>query len=260
VVVAGLVLAIALRDHGKNAAQTRPASPAAVLAVTSVSPAEWQRAPLGKTILPEPIQGPSLQQDGKPLVLYIGAEYCPFCAAERWAVVNALSRFGTWSRLGATASAAADIHPNTATFSFHGAGFTSPYVSFAGVETGTNQRASGGYGKLDTPTAAQAATESTFGRDSQDRRPIPFVDIANKYRIVGATYDVSLLAGKTLDEIAANLSNPNDSATKAILASANAITAAICDTTDNKPANVCVNPAITSIQQSPAVKPVAVKG
>jgi hypothetical protein len=32
-------------------------------------------------------------------MLYIGAEYCPYCAAERWPLVMALSKFGTFSNL-----------------------------------------------------------------------------------------------------------------------------------------------------------------
>ena len=35
-----------------------------------------------------------------PEILYMGAEYCPYCAAQRWATIVALSRFGTWSGLG----------------------------------------------------------------------------------------------------------------------------------------------------------------
>ena len=52
--------------------------------------------------MPASIDAPALTADGKPEVLYVGAEYCPFCAAERWPVVVALSRFGTWSGLSAT--------------------------------------------------------------------------------------------------------------------------------------------------------------
>ena len=39
------------------------------------------------------VTGTPLTSDGKPELLYLGAEYCPFCAAQRWAMVNALSRF-----------------------------------------------------------------------------------------------------------------------------------------------------------------------
>ena len=40
-----------------------------------------------------------LTLNNKPEILYIGAEYCPFCAAERWSMIIALSRFGTFSNL-----------------------------------------------------------------------------------------------------------------------------------------------------------------
>ncbi len=43
---------------------------------------------------------PALTSGGKPQVdLQLGAEYCPYCAAERWGMVVALSRFGTFSNL-----------------------------------------------------------------------------------------------------------------------------------------------------------------
>ena len=56
---------------------------------------------------------PPLTSGGKPSVLYIGAEYCPYCATERWAMVAALSRFGTFSGLRGIKSAATDAYPNT---------------------------------------------------------------------------------------------------------------------------------------------------
>ena len=63
----------------------------------------------GSTLgLPKPINGKAIEVDGKPGVLYIGAEYCPFCATERWAMVNALGRFGTFSGLKITNSSTTD--------------------------------------------------------------------------------------------------------------------------------------------------------
>ncbi len=32
---------------------------------------------------------PALTSGGKPQIVYMGAEYCPYCAAERWAMVVA---------------------------------------------------------------------------------------------------------------------------------------------------------------------------
>ena len=45
------------------------------------------------------IKDTALTSNGKPEILYIGAEFCPYCAAERWAIAVALSRFGTLSPL-----------------------------------------------------------------------------------------------------------------------------------------------------------------
>jgi Domain of unknown function (DUF929) len=52
-------------------------------------------------------------QNGKPVLLYIGAEYCPFCAADRWSLIMALSRFGSFSGIEANASTTSDIYPGT---------------------------------------------------------------------------------------------------------------------------------------------------
>ena len=76
---------------------------------------------------------------GKPELLYIGAEYCPFCAAQRWAMVAALSRFGTFSNLSLTHSASADVYPDTPTFSFYQSTYSSKYLTFTSVETNTNE-------------------------------------------------------------------------------------------------------------------------
>jgi hypothetical protein len=46
--------------------------------------------------------------DGKPLVVYVGGEYCPFCAAERWSIVYALSQFGTFRGLSQIKSSSSD--------------------------------------------------------------------------------------------------------------------------------------------------------
>ena len=70
---------------------------------------------------------------GKPEVLFIGAEYCPYCAAERWALVMALSKFGTFSNVMGVISSSTDVNANTPTFSLYHSGYTSPYLSFVPV-------------------------------------------------------------------------------------------------------------------------------
>src|ERR1700748_114376 len=60
--------------------------------------------------------GEPLVEGGKPLVMFMGAEWCPFCATERWALVEATSRFGKWSGLGELSSRSGqDYFPSLAT-------------------------------------------------------------------------------------------------------------------------------------------------
>ena len=64
------------------------------------------------TTTPVKITGnqPPLTSGGKPVMLYMGAEYCPYCAAERWAIIIALSRFGTFTGVSATTSSKLKIY------------------------------------------------------------------------------------------------------------------------------------------------------
>ncbi|GAA0589471.1 DUF929 family protein [Kribbella sandramycini] len=195
---------------------------------------------------PSTITAPPLTADGKPKVLYIGAEFCPFCAAERWPVSVALSRFGTFSNLGTTHSAADDVYPNTPTLSYHGAKYTSQYLSFTGLETTTNEKVNGQYEPLDTPSAEDQKTFDTYNKPPyvQSGGSIPFVDLGGKFVMSGASLSPELLAGKTQSEIANALKDPSDPIAKAVDGSANVYTAAFCQLTNNQPADVCSTDAV----------------
>jgi Domain of unknown function (DUF929) len=183
--------------------------------------------------------------DGKPLITYVGAEYCPFCAAERWALAVALSRFGTFSNLSGTHSSASDIYPDTQTLSFYGSSYTSPYVDFQAVEEASNQMVGGTYATLQTPTAAQSALLAQ--RDPQGS--IPFLDIANRYVITGASFSPQVLQGLSRSQIAAQLQDPSSAVAQAIDGTANDITAAIATVTGGQPTSVANSSAIVAIEQ-----------
>ena len=111
--------------------------------------------------------------DGKPEVLYMGAEYCPFCAAERWAMVVALSRFGTFSGLSTvhSRSNSDEVFPNTPTWTFESRTYTSKYLTFSTVEMKTNvPNGSGSYTTLQTPSSAEQALLSKY--DAPPVRPL----------------------------------------------------------------------------------------
>ena len=197
---------------------------------------------------------------GQPLVTYIGAEYCPFCAAERWPLIVALGRFGTFTGLKLTHSASDDVYPNTPTFSFVGFGYSSQYLQFSPVELQSNARSGGTYQPLQTPTPAQTNILRMYDAPpyvpASSAGSIPFIDFAGQYIVAGASYDAGILRGMTQDQIAAALYDPSTPQAKAILGTANALTAAICSGTANTPAEACGLPAVKSFEASLAAAPV----
>ena len=184
--------------------------------------------------------------DGKALITYVGAEYCPYCAAERWALAVALSRFGTFSGLSGTHSSSSDVYPDTQTLSFYGSSYSSSYVDFQPVEEASNQVVDGSYTTLQTPTAAQGTLLNKYDQQGS----IPFLDIADKYVITGSSYSPQVLQGLSRSQIAAQLGNPSTPVAQAIDGTANDMTAAICSVTGNQPSGVCDSPAIAAIAKT----------
>ncbi|HET7419304.1 MAG TPA: DUF929 family protein [Candidatus Dormibacteraeota bacterium] len=179
----------------------------------------------------KPISGAALTgSTGKPEVFYYGAEYCPYCAAQRWPLIIALSRFGTFTGLKTTTSSSTDVYPNTITFTFHGATYTSQYVDFRAVETTDRNQ-----NPLETPSPAEQQLVNQYDSGSS----IPFVDIANKFAFNGAMYTPDAIGGMSWLALADTLKSPDSPEAKAIIGSANLITAAICKSVNNQPATVC---------------------
>jgi Domain of unknown function (DUF929) len=264
VVVVAVVLAFVLvKANSKTPASTSSANGptgtalAAVVKDTTTVPASTLNSVgtgSGVTGLPIKVSGASaLTSNGKPEMLYMGAEYCPFCAAERWGMVVALSRFGTFKNLSTTHSSSSDEFPNTPTWTFYKSSYTSKYLTFSSVEEQTNKLASGSqsYTTLQTPTSAQEALLEKYDAppyvSSQSKGAIPFIDIGNKYIISGASYSPQVLQGKTWSQIATALKSPSSPIAKAIDGTANYITAAICKMTGNQPASACT-PAVQKIE------------
>jgi len=254
VVLAIVVALVVIKLNTKAASDNSPNGPtgaalaSVVSTVTSVPASALDTVGDGSgsvTAKPTSISGTALTANGKPEVLYMGAEYCPYCAAERWAMIVALSRFGTFSGLATVHSAAAngagnaEPYPNTPTWTFVHATYTSKYLTFSSVEEQTNipDSATGTYTTLQTPTKAQEALVTKY--DSSSGGAIPFVDFGNKYLISGASYSPQVLAGLSWPTIASDLSNPNSAVAKAVDGTANYITAAICQLTGNQPASAC---------------------
>ncbi len=177
------------------------------------------------------VSGQPLNSGGKPEILYVGADYCPHCAYERWAIVVALSKFGTFSNLSYMLSAADD--GNISTVTFYGSSYTSNYITFVTVETTTRDRNT----QLQILTSDQQSLMNKY--DSAGF--IPFIDIYNKYALTGAqdSNDVSLLSGLNWSQIGSELNSPNSNIAKGIDGAANLLISAICNADGQQPSSVC---------------------
>jgi len=193
------------------------------------------------------ISGPALTLNGKPEILYVGGEFCPYCAIDRWSLAIALSRFGNFSGLRYMTSGAEDIYPSTPTFTFSNSTYTSSYVAFVAKELYGNKLVGGSYEKLQQLTSSEQAIMQAFNT----RGSLPFLDMANKSAQVGANYnDLTILANKNWSTIANELHNSSSVTALAVVGSANLLTAHICRINNNVPASVCNQTYIQNIQSA----------
>ncbi|HXQ75762.1 MAG TPA: DUF929 family protein [Acidimicrobiales bacterium] len=179
---------------------------------------------------------PPLTIAGKPAAVFIGGEFCPYCAAERWAIIMAFSKFGTFSGLQETTSSPWDTDPSTPTFSFLHTAYTSPYLTLATSEHESNDTTG-----LGTRTTLQPLTplESSLWAKYDNPEGFPFLDIGNKSFVLAPSYVPTVLSGLDQQDVASKLKNPKDPVTQSIVGTSNYLTAGICAITGQKPASVC---------------------
>lgn len=247
VLFAGFIIAKAVSQHpGTSTTSTASAAPSPAVTANVVAQATGVPASVyeavgdgGTTAQAEPVPGgKATTVDGKPQVLYLGAEYCPYCAAQRWPLVLALSRFGTFTGLGLTESSSTDVYPNTNTFTFLHATYSSPYLALTSVEIYDRNN-----NPLQTPTAAQQQLLQTAGGGG-----IPFIDLGGTAMLRSSGYNPQVLAGMTWPQISAALTNTTSPVAQAIVGTANRITGQLCDLTHDQPTSVCQAPEVRALE------------
>lgn len=190
------------------------------------------------TPYPSPINGTSVTiVDGKPAVIYVGAEYCPYCAITRWGLIIALMRFGNFSSLHYMLSSATDKFPNTPTFTLYNSTYTSGIISFLPAEI---QNRTGAPLQNLSPLQNAAALEYDSGGG------VPFIDFGNKSVQLGIPGSITpgFLDGKTWSQIISQIQQPNTTISQAVLGQANIFTAEICKIDNYTPASVCSQPYV----------------
>lgn len=244
VVVVIVVVGLATKKNGKSSGSGNPVVAASSTVTSAISAAATgtlsQASPDFSTISgpPTTITGdPLTGSGGLPQVLYVGAEYCPYCAATRWPLAVALARFGTFDNLKTTYSSDSDqAGPHTPTLSFYKSSYTSQYIDFAGLEQ------EDGVGKpLETLTSAQSKIFESLGGGAY-----PFIDFGGKWMQKGSSFNPSVLKGMTPDEVAKTLTDSSSTQGKTIQAGADVFTAIICQIDGGKPSDVCTAPSVTA--------------
>jgi hypothetical protein len=241
IVVTLVVIKVAGGGGSSNGSVSSPAAgtpiPASITTkLTSIPVSTLVAAPTtGVSTSPQAIKDTRLTASGKPDLLYIGAEFCPICATERWAMYVALSKFGTFSpQPGRIHSAVRD--GDIATLTFYKTTYTSPYFTFTPVETTTNQPDGNYYVTLQTPTAAQQKLWDA----NEKPTTFPWLDFGGKAELISAQYDPAQLEGVSFNNIASDIGNNSTAVGADVDASAKVLIQTICSTlTANKPAAVC---------------------
>lgn len=179
-----------------------------------------------------------LTSGGKPEILYIGGEYCPYCAVERWSLAVALSKFGNLSGIQYMLSSATDIPSNVPTFTFAHVSYSSQYISFVAVEETDRNR-----NPLQNPTSDQQLVWNTYDSSGS----IPFVDLGNKYTLVGSQFQPPFPGNNNWTQIAQQLNTPSSPIAQNVDGAANRLIAAICKLTNGQPSSVCSQPGIQTL-------------
>jgi hypothetical protein len=254
-----VLIVVKLAQSPAQASGAAVADAAVATQVTTVPQATFDRVGAGTaTGLRATTGQPELTMGGKPELLYMGGQFCPFCGAERWVIAAAVSRFGTLSGLHFIHSSPTDVYPSTPTLSFAKARYTSRYLAFVPVEwygEKPDPHTPFGHVYLQHPTARQQALFARYSGGS-----FPFVDIGNKYLVPQAQYLPSDLANLSWAQVAAAMRDPSSTAGKDIDGAANILTAAICKLTHGRPGGVCTSAGVMAVNRQPKLLGAAASG
>lgn len=193
------------------------------------------------TPYPSPINSNNVTMvNGKPAVIFVGADYCPYCALTRWGLIIALMRFGTINSLHYMLSSSTDKFPNTPTFTFYNSSYSSDIISFLPAEIANRSGA-----PLQTMSQLQNAAAVAYDPGGG----VPFIDFGNKSVQVGIPSSISpgFLDGKNWAQIIAQMQEPNTTISQTVIGQANIFTAEICEINNFTPSSVCSQPYITKI-------------
>jgi len=161
-----------------------------------------------------------MKRNGKLFVFFMGAEYCPFSAAERWSIVRGLQKFGQWNGLKQTMSAARD-EPflNLPTYDFTEATYTSSQIEFVARELKDREF---------KPLQKLLRAEEKLVRKFNPEKEIPFLLVGGRFMQIGAGFTPKIFIGHTFRQTETELKKAESEIRKTIDAEGNIIAALLC--------------------------------
>jgi thiol-disulfide isomerase/thioredoxin len=162
----------------------------------------------------------TMRRNGKLFVFFLGAEYCPYCAAQRWAIVRSLQKFGQWDGLKQTISAARD-EPflNLPTYDFTNANYTSPHIEFLSREIQDREF---------RPLQKLLKTDEKLLQKFNPEREIPFLLVGGRFTQIGSGFTPKIFIGHTFRQTETELKKMESEIRKTIDDEANIISALLC--------------------------------
>jgi len=177
------------------------------------------------------------RRNGKLLVFFMGAEHDPFCAAERWAIVRALSKYGQWSGLKQTMSAARDeSFLNLPTYDLTEATYTSPHVEFVAREIKDREF---------KPLQKLLKTEDKILRKYNPEKNIPFLLVGGRFMQLEAGFSPKIFIGHTFRQTETELKKIESEIRKTIDEEANIISALLC--VSGLPSELCKETGVAEL-------------
>jgi len=181
--------------------------------------------------------GSELTFQGKPVVIFVGAEWCPYCAAEMWALVITLDRFGNLTGLRYMESSPTDYYPDTPTFTLRNVSYSSNYISLLEYEYQDRNH-----------QPLQSVPQNIYSMwTSLAGGGIPFIDVAGVYYQVGSTVDPGLMTSGNWTYVLEQI-NSSTPLSREIYSTANLLTAEICEVDGNQPEKVCSQQGVSEYE------------
>jgi hypothetical protein len=179
---------------------------------------------------PETITAKPLRKSGKPELVFIDAEFCPFCASVRWGLTVALDRFGSFKGITTMHSSTTDIDADLQTLSYRYSTYRSKFLVFDPI---VNEDVNQKHVESIPPHLKKIWLHYT------QIGGYPFLYYGGRLVALESPIDPGKLKGLSRPTIAAALKGPTSKIAKAVDGEANVFTAAICQMTKGKPGRIC---------------------